>query len=70
MKRSIIETKLNEAMVRLESAKHTKWRLTRDIDYHDQQASSIRKDRQKAINKEDRASAAIVRLSEQLQETS
>lgn len=63
MKRSVIEQKLNEAMIRRSSAQNEDWRLTRDIDYHDRQASTVRKERQRARNKKDRADATIAKLS-------
>lgn len=69
MKRSIIEQKLNDAMQRRSSAQNEEWYLTRKIEYHDSEATSIRKDRQKQRSKKDRADAAIARLNQQLQET-
>jgi len=68
MKRSVIEQKLNEAMGRRDSAQANEWHLTREIEYHDQRASEIRKDRQKLRSKKDRAEAAIVKLSAMLQQ--
>ncbi len=67
MKLSTIETKLNEAMRRFDSAKNEDWRLTRDVDYHDRCASEIRKERQKSRNKKDRAEEAIKKYSAMLQ---
>lgn len=68
MKRSVIEAKLNEAMRRKSSAQSEEWHLTGKIEYHDREASSIRKDRQRQRNKKDRADAAIARLNRLLSE--
>lgn len=69
MKRSVIEQKLNDAMGRRASAQADEWHLTSEIEYHDQRASEIRKNRQKVRSKKDRADAAIVRLNAMLQQT-
>jgi hypothetical protein len=70
MKRSVLEQKLNDAMQRRSRAQNEEWYLTDKIKYHDSEATSIRKDRQKQRAKKDRAEAAIARLNQQLQETS
>lgn len=68
MKREKIERKLDDAARRLGSAKADEQRYTRDIDWHDSEASRIRKLRQAARNKADRAQATITRLAAQLHE--
>lgn len=67
MKRSVLEAKLNDAMRRKHSAMSDERSLTGDINYHDREASRIRKDRQKARAKRDRADAAILTYSALLQ---
>jgi hypothetical protein len=66
MKRSTVEKKLNDAMARRSSALGDEAYYTRDIDYHDSEASRIRKRRQAARNKRDRADAAIAKLNKLL----
>lgn len=63
MKRSVIEQRLNDAMQRQDSAEREERHLTGRIDYHDWEASRIRKDRQKQRSKKDRAEAAIAKLN-------
>jgi peptidoglycan hydrolase CwlO-like protein len=69
MKRSKIEEKLNDAMQRKSSAEWDERSLTSDINYHDGEASRIRKRRQSARSKIDRAKATIERLTQQLYES-
>lgn len=69
MKRSKIEEKLNEAMQRLSSAVNDEYYYTGKINYHDAEASGIRKKRQAARSKKDRAQAAVERLTQQLHES-
>lgn len=68
MKREKIERKLEDAARRLNSAKLDDYMYSRDIDHHDSEASRIRKLRQAARNKVDRAQATITRLAMQLHE--
>lgn len=68
MKRSVIEQKLNDAMIRRSRAQANEWHLTSEINYHDRRASEIRKDRQKERGKKDRADAAIAKYSMLLQQ--
>jgi hypothetical protein len=56
-----IQAKLLEAQQRLSSAESDDRYFTNDINYHDQLASEIRKKRQRARSKKDRAVEAIAR---------
>lgn len=62
-----LQEKLNAASMRLANAIGNERMHTRDINYHDEQASRIRKLRQAERSKIDRAKATINRLSEQLE---
>ncbi len=68
MKRSTLESQLNAAMRRRESAFWDEASFTSSINYHDSEASRIRKQRQAARNKKDRADATIARLNKLLSE--
>lgn len=69
MKKSTIEQKLNDAMQRLHSAQADDWHLTGQINYHDSEASRIRKQRQRARSKADRAKTSIANLHLALSQT-
>lgn len=62
------ERKLEAAARRLGSAEADERAYTRDINWHDSEASRIRKLRQAARNKKDRAQATIARLAGELHE--
>lgn len=66
MKKSVIEKRLNEAMQRRNSAESDEHYYTGKINYHDAEATDLRKKRQALRSKKDRASAAIARLNAQL----
>jgi hypothetical protein len=66
MKRSTIEKKLNEAMERKVSALSSEYHLDGQIKYHDSEATRLRKQRQAARSKKDRAELAIINLSQAL----
>ena len=68
MSREKKERKLEEAARRLASATGDERMYSRDIDWHDSEASRIRKLRQAARNKMDRAQATITRLAAELHE--
>lgn len=66
MKRSTIEKKLNEAMERKVSALSEEYSTTREIKYHDEEATRYRKKRQAARAKKERAENTIINLSRAL----
>lgn len=66
MKRSVVEKKLNDAMRRLRSAESSERSFTIDIDYHDAEASRIRKLRQRVRNQKDRAERTILQMHARL----
>lgn len=66
MKRSTIEQKLNAAMQRKSNAEQDERYLTGQINYHDAEASRIRKSRQAHRSKRDRAIDTIARLNAKL----
>lgn len=66
MKRSTIEAKLNEAMQRHVAADRDEDYFTGQINYHDREASRLRKLRQGHRNKKDRALATIAKLNKLL----
>jgi len=68
MSREKIEAKLLAAVRRGQNAQNDEWSYTREIDWHDSEASRIRKLRQKARNRKDRAEATVKRLAQQLHE--
>lgn len=63
MKKTAIEKQAAAAMQRLNSAESDERYYTNDIDHHDREASRIRKLRQKARARKDRAKAAMQRLA-------
>lgn len=63
MKQTVIQQRLNDAMRRRADAQSDEWRLSSEIQYHDRQASEIRKTRQKSRSKKDRAEKAVLRYS-------
>ena len=63
MKKTQIEKQAVAAAQRLATAERDERYYTNDIDHHDREASRIRKLRQKARARKDRAKAAIQRLA-------
>jgi len=67
MKRSVIEQRLKDAEARKRSAVAQEYYLDGRIRYHDEEASILRKERQKERARKSRADAAIRKLSVALQ---